>query len=84
MKAESVMNQEHQSHAHRNAESVTSDILNNLDQIIGDDESLAVIYCNSALAAVEILFRRHRINRDLAIPMYKEYWSPVVDRIQPT
>jgi hypothetical protein len=70
---------ERNTRAKQNAESATMDIVSDLEETIKMRPELALIYCNSALAAVAILLDRYKIEPKVAKEMYADMWQPIVD-----
>jgi ketopantoate reductase len=60
-----------------NAHSCTMDMMSALEQMIGGDSSLAVVYGNSAIAAVILVFQAHGIDLKQNRDLFQEIWSPI-------
>lgn len=61
-----------------NAQGATNDMLAALESLIGGDPSLAVVYGNSALAAVIMIFQAHQIDPAMNRELFNEIWAPIV------
>lgn len=62
------------------AEEATLAILADLEASCRGSPEMAVVVGNSALAAVEILFRRLNVDPALPLDLYREIWDPIVER----
>ena len=61
----------------RNVETCTTDMMIALEAMIGGSGDKALIYGNSAIAAVIVVFRKYGVDKDLAREMFKDLWSPI-------
>lgn len=62
--------------AQQNAETTTNHLLSILDESAGGSRDLAMIYGNSAIAAVVKLYAKYGITPEEADPSFQALWAP--------